>query len=740
MILQSKKIRILLVLILGLFTNAAAKIKLSSVFSNGMVLQQRASTAIWGYGNPGLAITINTSWNNKSVVAVPSANGYWKIKVATPVGGGPYQITIKDNEETLTLSDVLIGEVWLASGQSNMEMPMKGFKDQPVSGSEKAIQESDDPTIRFFNIKNVTWKKPLDNCEATWISASKATTANFSAVAYFYAKMLKEKLNVPIGIIEADNGATLVQAWMSKESLEGFGEAVMAPAFADTANVNKNVPAGLYNGMINPVVGYNIKGAIWYQGEQNRDNPTLYAKLFPAMVKQWRTDWGIGNFPFYYVQIAPYLSGSRVVPVEVKALAPTIPWLREVQAQSLKQISNSGMAVITDIGSPATIHPPDKENVANRLALIALSKTYNYKDIDYAGPTYKSMSIKNEQIILKFDNAEGLNLKNTTSSNFEIAGKDQVFYRAKAIMQGAEVVVSADKVKDPVAVRYAYKAWAKGDLFNGAGLPASSFRTDSWAIMSPHPEKALGWQLGAQAYTFNRFNFAMALNKIDSCNLDYVEAFPGQLIGGSTPEKMDYKMSEANKLYLKQLLKSKNIDLVSYGVIKTKDNTEWRKIFAFAKEMGIKTITLEPEEVDLQLVSDLCDEFEINAAIHNHPNPSHYWNPDVVLNAIKGKSKRLGACADIGHWVRSGLDPIACLKKLEGHIYGVHLKDLNEKGIVAAHDVHWGTGVSNIEGVMNELKRQGYKGMISAEYEYNWFNNVPDVRQSVINFRAIVAK
>lgn len=252
-----------------------------------------------------------------------------------------------------------------------------------------------------------------------------------------------------------------------------------------------------------------------------------------------------------------------------------------------------------------------------------------------------------------------------------------------------------------------------------------------------HPEATLGWELGAQAYTFNRFTFTEALDKIDSCGLRYVEAFPQQVIGGGISEKMDYKMSKSSKAYLKKTLKSKGIRLVSYGVIKTKDSSDWKKIFAFAKSLGVETITCEPEAKDLELISQLCDKYKMNAAIHNHPNPSFYWNPQTVLASIKGKSKRMGACADIGHWVRSGIDPVQALKQLEGYILQLHFKDLNEFGNKKAHDVHWGTGFSNVKGVIQELKRQNFKGMISAEYEYNWENNVPDVKTSVINFREI---
>jgi len=249
-----------------------------------------------------------------------------------------------------------------------------------------------------------------------------------------------------------------------------------------------------------------------------------------------------------------------------------------------------------------------------------------------------------------------------------------------------------------------------------------------------HPEKKLGWQLGSQAYTFNRFTFAEALDKIDSCGLKFVEAYPGQEIGGGIEGKMDYNMDAAKRNQVLKLLKSKGIKLVSFGVVGTKNEADWEKIFQFASAMGIRNITAEPLEAHIPAISRLCDQYKINLAIHNHPEPSHYWNPDVVLKAISGQSKRIGACADIGHWVRSGLDPVECLKKLEGHIIQLHFKDLNKTG-KDAHDVHWGTGVSNVDGVLAELRRQQFKGLFSVEYEYNWYNSVPDVIASVAYFR-----
>ncbi len=253
-----------------------------------------------------------------------------------------------------------------------------------------------------------------------------------------------------------------------------------------------------------------------------------------------------------------------------------------------------------------------------------------------------------------------------------------------------------------------------------------------------YPEEKLGWHLGSQAYTFRLFTFEEALNKIDSAGLRYVEAFPGQKIGAGSTEAMTYELSQEGRALVKKLLKDKGITVWAYGVVGAKDEAEWEKVFQFAKDLGIKVINSEPGEKQLDFLSKLCDKYDIKLAIHNHPEPSHYWNPDVILKAIEGKSARIGAAADVGHWMRSGLDPVASLKKLEGKVFHLHFKDLNEFGSKKAHDVHWGTGRLGMEAVQAELKRQGYKGMISAEYEYNWKNNMNDVKVSAENFRKVV--
>lgn len=249
-----------------------------------------------------------------------------------------------------------------------------------------------------------------------------------------------------------------------------------------------------------------------------------------------------------------------------------------------------------------------------------------------------------------------------------------------------------------------------------------------------HPEERLGWKLGTQAFTFNRYGFSEAVAKTDSCNLSYIEAFPGQEIGGGIPGRMDYNMDPDKRVEILNLLKKHRIKMVAFGVVGADREAEWIRIFEFCKAMGVETITSEPNEKDMQLLSDLCDKYQINLAIHNHARPSRYWTPDIALNAIKGKSKRLGLCADIGHWMRSGLDALASLQKANGHILHLHMKDLNGKN-EEAHDVHWGTGVANVDAIIKELKKQQFKGIISAEYEYNWANNRADVAKSVSYFR-----
>ncbi len=282
-----------------------------------------------------------------------------------------------------------------------------------------------------------------------------------------------------------------------------------------------------------------------------------------------------------------------------------------------------------------------------------------------------------------------------------------------------------------IAVSYTLSGCKDNTGSNHPHVAESSLSTD--------PESRLGWKLGAQAYTFNRFTFFEALDKIDSCGLKFVEAYPEQEIGGGIPGKMDYHMDVTVRGKVLKKLKDKGITLFAYGVVSPDGEENWRKLFEFVKAIGAKTITSEPSEKDLPIVSRLCDQYEINVAIHNHPFPKHYWNPDSTLSAIKGQSARVGVCADVGHWTRSGLNAVECLKILQGHVLQLHMKDLNYKqgpdDGAEDRDVHWGTGIVNVRGVIDELKRQHFQGMLSVEYERNWDNNVPDVIASVQYFR-----
>ena len=258
------------------------------------------------------------------------------------------------------------------------------------------------------------------------------------------------------------------------------------------------------------------------------------------------------------------------------------------------------------------------------------------------------------------------------------------------------------------------------------GLNKTSFAQNT-------PE-ALGWKLCVGSYTFKLFTFAEALDKADSLGLKYIEMAVSQKIGGGIEGTTVFTMDKPTREAVLQMSAKHGIKIISYGVITGKDEAEWNLIFKFAKEMGITTILTEPKAGQLDLVEKLADKYKINVAIHNHPNPTQYWSPDAVLEALKGRSKRMGACADIGHWVRSGLDPLECMKKLEGRINEFHFKDLNLKGDKSAHDVIWGTGVCDVKALILEMKKQNYKGAITVEYEYNWKNSVPEIRESLKNF------
>lgn len=632
-----------------------AKVKLPSIFSDYMVFQQKTKAAVWGKADPGKTINISTTWSRVRYSSKADELGNWKILVATPSYGGPYAMTISDGDP-LILMNIMIGEVWVCSGQSNMEMPLAGWG--KVNDYEQEIAAAKYPEIRLLQVDHVTSNFPLDDAKVAnsgWKPCIPQYVAEFSSVAYFFAREIYNKTKVPIGLIHTSWGGTIAEAWTSgatlktmpdfveavnkienaekdksgpslEQQLASWQQLVLAkdtglvagkpawiansldvsswktmslpteweqagmPGFdgvvwfrknisipqawegkeltinlgtiddnditffdgekiGETEGYNKprsyTIPANkvkagtfalvvrvfdgsggggiygnkdvislvseggsrfsldgewqykvglnlkdipptpalstspnrttvLYNAMIHPFLQFPIKGAIWYQGESNADRAHQYRTLFPAMITDWRKQWGIGDFPFYFVQLANFMK------VDEKPVASAWAELRDAQRGTLS-LPNTGMAVSIDLGDATDIHPKNKQDVGKRLALIALAKTYGIK-VPYTGPVYQSAKIESGVVKLNFTAAEGLKTSDGAElKGFAIAGSDQKFHWAKAEIKGNQIVLSSKEVPEPVAVRYAWANNPVCNLVNGAGLPASPFRTDKWA-------------------------------------------------------------------------------------------------------------------------------------------------------------------------------------------------------------------------------------------------------------------
>lgn len=470
MCLPKKQCFLILTFFFASITITLSQTQLPGIFSDQMIMQQQAMVGVWGTDKPNTKVVVKGGWD-KEAKATADANGQWKVKLQTPVAGGPFTVTIKGSTQVV-LKDVLVGEVWLCSGQSNMQMSVKGNFDEPL-GSNEMLLNSSNNNIRMFTQQRVGSISPIADTKGEWELASPLTTGNFSAAAYFFAKKLQAILGVPIGIIHTSWGSSPVAAWMDRETLSNFKHVAIPDTLPKTGH--NITPMLLYNAMLHPYINYTIKGVLWYQGEANRANYSNYQAMFTAMISSWRKQWQQGDFPFYFVQIAPfaYAGGNAA-------------FLREAQMKTMQSVPQTGMAVTMDIGEEKNIHPVHKETVGNRLAYWALTKDYNIKGIAYSGPVYKAMEkTKDGKIKLMFNYAEmGLNSFGKPLNHFEIAGDDKVFYPATATISNQEnsrgVTVWSDSVKNPVSVRYGFQNWVVGNLFNGYGLPASSFRTDDW--------------------------------------------------------------------------------------------------------------------------------------------------------------------------------------------------------------------------------------------------------------------
>jgi sialate O-acetylesterase len=666
------------ILSIGLISLKANVLELPSIFGDNMLIQQKTEAPIWGKAEPGEKVEIISTWGENASTKTDK-NGNWKVKLKTPEAGGPYEINIKGNNTEITYENVLIGEVWVCSGQSNMEMPVAGWSPRDtIKNSEKEIKNANFPNIRLFSVSRAFSPSPRYDCKGTWNECNVETVKNFSATAYFFGREIYRELKAPVGLINTSWGGTPAEAWTDKEYLEKVGdfsdflsnlekisdleseyrdwlnshivvlpsgkeqvdvkglgfddEKCHLPDFDDSrwmsmqlpvlwedrelgafdgavwfrkkvdipdswldkdlilemgpiddidityfngrriggyeelgywnverkykvssgllrevdntiavrvidlqggggiygdedkmklypvdeenpepinllgewkylpvaeyrdgnfyvfgvekndfasrpdfTGINSNSPTVLYNAMIAPIIPYGIKGVIWYQGESNVGRAEQYKKLFPLMIEGWRAAWNQGNFPFYFVQIAPYIYGG--VQKETSAR------LREVQLKTMLSVLNTGMAVTLDIGNVNNIHPANKQDVGRRLALWALAKNYDKSNLTYCGPIYKYMKKEGNKIRLYFDFVgSGLMIKDEKLSGFKISGKNRVFIDAKAYIEDNNVIVYSDDIDNPVAVRYAFTDGAKASLFNKEELPASSFRTDEWPL------------------------------------------------------------------------------------------------------------------------------------------------------------------------------------------------------------------------------------------------------------------
>lgn len=507
-----KKLRSLVVLLAaavasGLAGTTALALTVPRIFSDNMVLQRESPVKIWGWADAGQEV--NVIFAGKPHAATAGPDGKWTATIgplhASETGE---ELLISTADKKISIKNVLVGEVWICSGQSNMEWPVSSSLD-----SREAIWAAKDPSIRHFKVKLTTSTKPLKDVSGDWTVCSPTTSPSYTAVGYFFALELRKKLNVPIGILNTTWGGTRIEPWTdpegfsvspklkdisdlianadeilrkdqaakldqydkwlkaSREALEKKADLPAFPGEMPQHPLSRNDrPTSIYNAMVAPLVPFTFRGALWYQGESNNGEGMLYTEKMKALIGSWRRLWNQGEFPFLFVQLAPYKYGRP----------EALPGIWEAQAAALS-IPNTGMAVITDIGNVADIHPRNKQEVGRRLSLWALSKTYQVDGLEYSGPTYKSMRVDGNKAVLSFDHAAGLKaLDGKALTWFSVAGADKKFSEAKAEIVGDTVVVTSDAVTAPVAVRFGWNEVAEPNFANGAGLPASPFRTDQW--------------------------------------------------------------------------------------------------------------------------------------------------------------------------------------------------------------------------------------------------------------------
>lgn len=459
-------------------TEFEAEVILPSLFSDNMILQRNAEVTIWGTAlAEGDVVHVLPSWTNTASEAIVGADKKWRTTITTPDAGGPYSISFYDNGRS-TIGNIMIGDVWFCSGQSNMEMPLPGFQGQPPVDSQADIAAaSADVPIRMFLVDNINgaWKRqyansPQEKIIGSWQLNTPANVKNSSCIAYYFAKLLQQETNIPVGIIVSSLGGSKIQSWMSEEAAADFSEidvAGMKEAVLNDSN-HSNYPCVLYNAKIAPFLCMPIKGMLWYQGESNSGEYKSYPAYQKAFVDDLRAKWNCGEFPFYFVQIAPYSNGN----------SSGIGWarFRECQSKSAKQISNSGMVCIMDLGDETNIHPVRKKEVAQRLVNYALGQTYGKADIIYKSPEFESASTNGSTVTITVSTNSTIANQGTKVTGFELAGSDGKFYKAEATISSAKtIMVACSNVTEPKYMRYCYRNFIEATVFDRTGLPLEPF-------------------------------------------------------------------------------------------------------------------------------------------------------------------------------------------------------------------------------------------------------------------------
>ena len=468
---------------------AQAKVKLPHIICDNMVLQQQTEARLWGWAKAGKTVKVTTSWNNQTATAKADKDGRWLVKVATPKASyEPLEITFDDGDGQVSIKNVVAGEVWICAGQSNMEMPVKGFWMCPVKDyNNVVIDAKNHKGVRSVKIPSVMSRKPLDDAQCEWRICSPNNVGEFSATGYFFARKMHEALDIPIGLIEANKGGTRVESWLTKANLEKHTSDPI-----DSVEISKKWAQFDYlrsllwgNGTFNPILNYTVKGILYYQGCSNVGDPgDQYSERMKLLAEQWRGQIGLGEIPFYFVQIAPYRYDDD-------NNATSGAFLREQQFKASKMIPNSSLVCTNDLVYPyeySQIHPTQKQQVGERLAYTALARDYGFEGLMYQSPEYKDMQIKDDAIFIHLDNNYHTDAPFEDIEGFEVAGEDKVFYPAKAQhfwqpgggYWDEAIKVSSPEVKKPVAVRYCFKNFQIGNVKNAGNLPLFPFRTDNW--------------------------------------------------------------------------------------------------------------------------------------------------------------------------------------------------------------------------------------------------------------------